>query len=77
MIRRRKRDLWWISLFPIVPLVGLISCICLSAPVWLIVLCVIALISGIIQFLADCNQLYTWKQRLAKVEAESQDDRNR
>ena len=76
MIRRRTRDVWWISLFPIVPLVGLIVCICLSAPVWLLGLCVIALISGIIQFLADCNQLYTWRQRLAEAEAEGRDDGN-
>jgi len=50
--------------------------ICRSAPVWLLGLCVIALISGIIQFLADCNQLYTWRQRLAEAEAEGRDDGN-
>jgi hypothetical protein len=71
MIRARKRNLWWISLFAVVPLLALIVCIYFSVSAWLIVLCSIASVSGIIQFLADLNQLFTWKTRLSAIEADS------
>ena len=67
MIAQRKRTLWVPALFWLVPLAGVLVCWHLESPWWLLGLAVLAMLSGLISFVADVNQYYDWKKRLSAI----------